>query len=140
MVRTILWSFVARDNFGIAVDPDIHEASLFLDDDDSTQQQSLSFLERYRKVATHHNKLADLHEKLLTWTPFPSTELSSFETDSIKDPVVRLTSTAVRLLETELDRLDIRLRQWRMRWKLEQQNAGDGATTSSTYESMIITL
>ena len=139
MVRTILWSFVARDHFGIVVDPDIHEACLFMDDD-SKQQQSLSFLERYRKVATHHNKLADLHEALLNWTPFPSTELSSFETDSIKDPVVRLTSTAVRLLETELDRLDVTLRQWRMRWKLEQQNAGDGATTSSTYDSMIITL
>jgi hypothetical protein len=119
MVRKILWSFLSRQ-FQIPVDQGIHDASLVLDE---RKPAPLTSLEGYRKVAIHHNKLVDLYNELLLQTPFPSTGVIETELSSIA-PTVRLTNAAINLLDEEIDRLDNKLHQARLRVKIQHNNGG----------------
>jgi hypothetical protein len=111
-IRKILWTVASRD-LDLPVDDEIRGASLLAS---TGKYYDPSTLAGYQTLARHYNRLVGIHDDLLNWLPFPSVEI--IDTEFSRQTLIRLASTAAKLLVREMDRIEAVLYQARLSTRL----------------------
>lgn len=113
MVPAILWSMAARIS-GNLLPVDRHTRRLFVllskkDEEklwDNPTATSWGSDPAYRRCVDYYNSLVDIQDELLHHVPFPMLEITPLGPSSDTDPGVHLTTSACKVLATEMDRIE----------------------------------